>query len=61
MAFGDRPRNRDAPREFFTATCADCGKECEVPFRPTQGRPIYCRDCYRRNRPEKKKYNKPRF
>ncbi|MFO8132352.1 MAG: CxxC-x17-CxxC domain-containing protein [Thermoplasmatota archaeon] len=38
-------RNR-GPREMHKATCADCGKETEVPFKPTQGRPVYCRDCF---------------
>ncbi len=35
------------PREMHKATCADCGAECEVPFKPAEGRPVYCRDCYR--------------
>jgi len=34
------------PRKMYKATCAECGKECEVPFKPTEGRPVYCRDCY---------------
>ena len=34
------------PREMFKATCADCGKECEVPFRPSGDRPVYCKDCF---------------
>lgn len=34
-------------REFFVATCASCGKEARVPFRPTQGRPVYCQACFR--------------
>ncbi|MDO8642896.1 MAG: DNA-directed RNA polymerase, partial [Candidatus Woesearchaeota archaeon] len=38
--------NFDGPREMHTATCADCGKECQVPFKPQEGRPVYCRDCY---------------
>jgi DNA-directed RNA polymerase len=25
--------------------CSDCGVETEVPFKPTEGRPVYCRDC----------------
>jgi len=29
-----------------TATCAACGKETTVPFKPTQGRPVFCRDCF---------------
>src|SRR3989338_4727076 len=33
-------------REMFKATCAECGKPCEVPFRPSGERPVYCRDCF---------------
>ena len=33
-------------RQMFKAVCADCGTECEVPFEPTEGRPVYCRDCF---------------
>ena len=40
------------PREMHKATCADCGKECEVPFKPKEGRPVYCRDCYQKHRPQ---------
>lgn len=28
------------------ATCAECGKTCEVPFRPTGDKPVYCSDCF---------------
>ena len=34
------------PREMHKATCADCQKECEVPFKPSGDRPVYCRDCF---------------
>jgi len=37
-------------KEMHKAICADCGKECEVPFKPTEGRPVYCRDCYRNHK-----------
>ena len=37
-------------RQLFTATCAECGRATEVPFQPTEGRPVYCRDCYQRRR-----------
>jgi CxxC-x17-CxxC domain-containing protein len=33
-------------REMHPATCAQCGKETEVPFRPTGSRPVYCSDCF---------------
>lgn len=38
------------PREMHKAVCADCKKECEVPFKPTEGRPVYCKDCYPKHR-----------
>ncbi|MBI5064753.1 DNA-directed RNA polymerase [Candidatus Woesearchaeota archaeon] len=38
------------PREMHKATCSECGKECDVPFKPTEGRPVYCADCYSEKR-----------
>ena len=35
------------PREMFSATCSNCGREAQVPFRPTSGKPVYCSDCFR--------------
>lgn len=35
---------------FFNATCADCGKSCQVPFQPRTGEPIYCRNCLPKHR-----------
>ena len=43
-------------REMHKAVCADCGKDCEVPFKPTEGRPVYCRDCYRKHVPQRRRY-----
>ncbi|PKK81557.1 MAG: DNA-directed RNA polymerase [Thermoplasmata archaeon HGW-Thermoplasmata-2] len=42
------------PREMTKAVCSDCGKECEVPFKPTEGKPVYCRDCYAKHRPPRR-------
>ena len=39
-----------APRESYDAVCAECGAPTTVPFKPTQGRPVYCRDCFRSRR-----------
>ncbi len=38
------------PREMFAATCSSCGKEAQVPFRPTSGKPVYCSDCFKTQR-----------
>jgi len=34
------------PRQMHKAICAECGKECEVPFKPREGGTVYCRDCF---------------
>lgn len=39
-------RRSFGPRELHKATCHECGNECEVPFKPIEGKPVYCKDCY---------------
>ena len=34
------------PREMHKTVCGDCKKECEVPFKPSEDRPVYCKDCF---------------
>jgi len=43
-------RFNNGPREMHEAVCADCGKETQVPFKPQEGRPVYCRDCYQKHK-----------
>lgn len=55
MAFGERGRKFGGggfggPREMHKAICADCKKECEVPFKPSEDKPVYCRDCFQKHR-----------
>ncbi len=38
------------PREMHKATCADCKQDCEVPFKPTEGKPVYCKECYSKHK-----------
>ena len=40
------------PREMHKATCGDCGNECEVPFEPSEDKPVYCNDCFQNHKPE---------
>lgn len=35
-----------APREYYTAVCANCGGEAKVIFQPTGDRPVYCSACF---------------
>jgi CxxC-x17-CxxC domain-containing protein len=37
-------------RQMFPVKCSECGKDTEVPFEPTNGRPVYCSDCYNKVR-----------
>ena len=41
----DRGFRRERPQMHETI-CSDCGKKCEVPFRPTTEKPVYCNDCF---------------
>ena len=42
--------NFGGPRQMHKAVCAECGQECEVPFKPTEGKPVYCKECFRKKR-----------
>ena len=37
-------------REMHSVVCAECGKDTTVPFRPRGDRPVYCSDCFSRQR-----------
>ena len=47
---GGRQDNNYRERVLHKATCADCKKECEVPFRPREDRPVYCKECFSRRK-----------
>ncbi|MFA6888085.1 MAG: CxxC-x17-CxxC domain-containing protein [Candidatus Woesearchaeota archaeon] len=59
-SFGDRGSSRFSrdsdrfdnrtPRKFerSTVTCDACGQKCEVPFKPTEGKPVYCSACFKK-------------
>ena len=37
---------RSFEKQMHEVTCDKCGKRCEVPFKPTEGKPVYCSDCF---------------
>ncbi|HLH73432.1 MAG TPA: zinc-ribbon domain containing protein [Chloroflexota bacterium] len=41
---------RGGQRQMYPAVCSRCGKETEVPFQPTNGKPVYCSDCFQLER-----------
>ena len=51
----ERPNFRD--RQMHDVVCSKCGKDCQVPFKPTASKPVFCDDCFKqdgRNRGESK-------
>ena len=76
----DRPPRHDSGRQgngfrertFTRVTCSNCSKECEIPFKPSGGRPVYCKECFskrkqnsqfstsRDNRPEERTFPQKR-
>ncbi len=58
MEFNNGPRQGGFRDDFHTrpvekhkAICSECKKECEVPFKPTPGKPVFCRECYAKRKP----------
>lgn len=52
--FGGGFRDRDSGGgrrsvELHDVICDKCGKKCQVPFRPTEGKPVYCSECFEKN------------
>ena len=45
--YGGGPR---APRTMYDAVCSQCGAATQVPFQPRQDRPVYCDDCFAKQR-----------
>lgn len=46
----ETPAVRQEHKSGFTGTCADCGAEASLPFTPSPGKKIYCRECYYKHR-----------
>ena len=42
------PRGGYREKQSFPVTCAACGCETTVPFRPSSDRPVFCSDCYKK-------------
>lgn len=65
--FNKKPFNRDSkpdwkksgdrPTMMHTATCGECGNECQVPFKPNGRKPVLCNDCFKpEDRPARKSF-----
>lgn len=41
-----RKNRKEGPRELHEVQCAECGEMTQVPFKPRNEKPVYCRDCF---------------
>jgi len=56
MEFKNFESNRGFPRKMYKGNwkCSECGKEItELPFEPSQDRPLYCKECHAKRRPQR--------
>lgn len=53
---GEDTTTSEPEREMFKIKCSECGKDAEVPFKPTEGRPVYCRDCFMKHRKPRRSF-----
>lgn len=47
--FRERSGGFDRNREMHDVVCDKCGKECQVPFKPSTNKPVFCDDCFRKD------------
>jgi len=43
---GFSTERRREPKPMHKVICADCGRDSEVPFKPSGDRPVYCKECF---------------
>jgi len=41
-----KPQHQPNLKTMYKIICADCNKESEIPFKPSEGRPVYCKECF---------------
>lgn len=46
-----RQKNRKS-RKMYEAVCAKCGVQTQVPFKPVEGREVFCKECFAQNIPQ---------
>src|SRR3989344_348438 len=45
----DGGRGDRGPAQMYDVVCSKCGKNCQVPFKPTGSKPVFCSECFREN------------
>lgn len=53
--FGSGRDRSDKPAQMFAASCSSCHKTCQVPFKPSGDKPVYCSDCFGKRQDDEKR------
>ena len=53
----DRGFRKERP-QLHETICSDCGKRCQVPFKPTTEKPVYCNDCFQNHGGKTRRFEK---
>lgn len=61
-SYGRDDRGDGGDRQMFSVVCSKCGKDCQVPFRPTGDKPVYCSDCFEKigGKNDRQSFDRPR-
>ena len=43
---GGGGHSHGSDRQMHDVVCAECNRPTQVPFKPSNDRPVYCRDCF---------------
>ena len=47
-----RSRKQIRKKKLYDTTCSKCGVQTKVPFKPIEGKDVFCRDCYQKEKPQ---------
>ncbi len=47
-----RRRSKSRHKKMYEVKCSDCGVMTKVPFKPIEGKEVYCKECYQKHKAE---------
>ncbi len=47
-----KARRKKSRRKMYDAVCSQCGAQTKVPFKPTEGKEIFCKECFKKRQEE---------
>lgn len=47
-----KARKHKSRRKMYDATCSQCGAQTKVPFKPVEGKEVFCKECFLKRQQE---------